>query len=295
MEVSLEPGRYVVAVSGGVDSVSLLHALRALPDVDLVVAHFDHGIRSESAEDRAFVQALAARYGLPFVYDEGRLGPDAGEAAARQARYAFLHAARRAAAAQAVVTAHHQDDALETAVINLLRGSGRKGLSALGSQPDVARPLLVVPKSAIIDYARRQGLAWREDRTNRDQTYLRNYVRHQLLARFSDQDRRELWAIISSARDRNREIDDLLAQQLTLQSRAGCLDRQWFNGLPHAAAREALAAWLRANGTRDFDSQALERLVVAAKTGRPGSRYDVSRGRGLAIGHDYLALVQPER
>ncbi len=73
--MTLPKGKYVLAVSGGVDSVSLLHALKDMPGVELVVAHYDHGIRPDSVEDRKFVQALAEEYGLPFVYEEGRLGP----------------------------------------------------------------------------------------------------------------------------------------------------------------------------------------------------------------------------
>ena len=71
MEFDLQPGRYVVAVSGGVDSVVLLHMLASRPDLELTVAHYDHGIREDSAEDRQLVQELAKLYSLPFVYQEG--------------------------------------------------------------------------------------------------------------------------------------------------------------------------------------------------------------------------------
>ena len=90
MKVQLEPGKYVVAVSGGVDSMSLLHALKDLPDVELVVAHFDHGIRPDSAQDRELVQKIADEYGLSFEYTQGHLGKDASEEQARKARYEFL-------------------------------------------------------------------------------------------------------------------------------------------------------------------------------------------------------------
>src|SRR5882724_1815869 len=136
--LDIKPGRYVVATSGGVDSMALLHLLYQMSrDSDagwwLTVAHFDHGIRSDSAEDRQLVQAIARQYGLPFVYDEGRLGPGASEATARQARYSFLHQVLGASGARAIMTAHHQDDVLETAIFNLIRGTGRKGLTSLGN------------------------------------------------------------------------------------------------------------------------------------------------------------------
>lgn len=292
MNIELKPGKYVVAVSGGVDSVVLLDVLRGLPDAELVVAHFDHGIREDSTIDRKLAQELAGKYGLAFEYGEGLLGPGASEDAARAARYDFLKKVRREHTADAIVTAHHQDDALETAIINLLRGTGRKGLSALSDRPDIRRPLLEVPKSELIDYAREHGLKWREDSTNSDQTYLRNYVRHTLLPRFDETARQELLGLIRRSRDNNNELDQFLANQLSGQDDLG---RQWFNGLPHDAAREVMAAWLRRRGIRDFDRRSLERLVVAAKTGYYGQRFDVRQGAVMAVGKDGLALVVAER
>src|SRR5437764_343012 len=134
MDVVLpKPGKYVVAVSGGVDSVALLDMLARSDDLKLVVAHFDHGIRKDSAKDRKFVEDLAKNYDLPFVYEEGHLGSGTSEAVARGARYDFLHRVKKSHGAQAIITAHHQDDVLETAIINLLRGTGRKGLTSLTS------------------------------------------------------------------------------------------------------------------------------------------------------------------
>lgn len=295
MNIELEPGKYVVAVSGGVDSVSLLHLLGELQDIELVVAHFDHGIREESAEDRQFVGALAEQSSLPFFYDEGRLGADASEATARRVRYEFLEKTRRDQNAIAVLTAHHADDVLETAIINILRGTGRKGLSSLGSQPHVARPLTQISKQEILAYARQSDLEWRDDRSNDDTAYLRNYVRHQLLDKFSEQDKRRLAEIVAEAGERNQMIDTLLVKYLPTTSDNSVLERQLFTRLPHDVAREVLAAWLRAHNLRDFDKKTLERLVVTAKTGRPGSRFDVMKGCYLAITKNHLALEPSER
>ncbi len=285
----------MVAVSGGVDSVALLHMLRDKAGVQLVVAHFDHGIRNDSAADRLFVQTLADDYGLPFVYQEGRLGAGASEATARQARYEFLEAVRRDQAASAILTAHHQDDVLETAIINMLRGGGRKGLTALANRPGVERPLLKVPKPALIAYAKDQGLNWREDVTNQDQAYLRNYVRHSILPRFDEPSRARLIEIIKNQQATNEELDDLLAGQLSERSSQTGLDRQWFAALPHQVAMETMAAWLRLNAIRDFDSKALERLVVASKVAQPGTSFDVLGGVQLNISSDGLALSDKER
>lgn len=290
-----KPGTYVLAVSGGVDSVVLLHALQEQPDLRLVVAHYDHGIRDDAVDDRHFVAELTALYGLPFVYDEGHLGAGASEQTARQARYTFLHLVRQASGAAALITAHHQDDVLETAIINMLRGTGRKGLTALHSTPTLQRPLLGVPKTSILAYAHKHNLKWHEDSTNQDDTLLRNYVRHRLLPAFSEADRAQLLALISDSQHINQELDALLVNHLHLQGKSGHLDRQTFQQLPHAVARELMAAWLRSHELRQFDTKMLERLVVAGKTAQPGHRFPVTRGYHLAVEPRYLALQVPER
>ena len=105
MELDIPKGTYVVAVSGGVDSMALLHMLVTMansnehaestkPTRRYIVAHFDHGIRTDSADDRRLVEHVARHYGLTFVYDEGKMGPGASEAAAREARYTFLRTVR---------------------------------------------------------------------------------------------------------------------------------------------------------------------------------------------------------
>jgi tRNA(Ile)-lysidine synthase len=297
------PTTYIVAVSGGVDSAVLLHILhhkyltsRVAP-WKCVVAHFDHGIRDDSGDDRLFVQGLARKYGLPFVFDEGGLGAGASEAAAREARYSFLRRVRSAAGAEAIAMAHHEDDVLETAILNLLRGTGRKGLSSLQSTPEIYRPLLGVPKANLIAYAQQHNLAWREDSTNTDTNYLRNYIRLRLLPRFDAPARQRLRELIDAARLTNTELDTLLAEQLRLQpgNHGRQLDRRWFISLPHAVAREVMAAWLRSNGITSFSRQSIERMVAHAKTLPPGKRIDVVAGHGIIVKADVLALTIDER
>src|ERR1700693_5976581 len=176
--LSLKPGKYVLAVSGGVDSVVLLDLLCKNQGLDIIVAHFDHGIRQDSARDREFVQALTRGYKLPFVLGQAKLGPNASEETARETRYEFLYGVVKKTKSKGLITAYHQDDVIETAIINLLRGTNRKGLSSRLSSDKIFRPMLEIPKSDLLAYAKANKLDWHEDLTNLDTTYLRNYIRH---------------------------------------------------------------------------------------------------------------------
>lgn len=291
MKVRVLPGTYVVAVSGGVDSMVLLDVLRQKPKLKLVVAHFDHGIRAESAQDRKLVQRIAKLHNLPFVYAKGELGPKASEALAREARYAFLRKVQAEQGAKAIITAHHQDDMLETAILNLLRGTGRRGLSSLKSRKDVLRPLLDWTKKDIREYAEEHDLVWAEDATNSDERYLRNYIRHNILSRFTKQGREDLLAHMKQASKINEEIDDLLDKDLETQPAKDELNRSWYLQLPYAVATEMMAAWLRRNGVMQFDRYLIERLVVVAKTARPGKLADVNANHIVEFTKDRIRLV----
>jgi tRNA(Ile)-lysidine synthetase-like protein len=295
IEIFVAPGRYVVAVSGGVDSVVLLHLLSKAPDLQLIVAHFDHGIRDDSGQDRELVQALSAKYGLPFVSESAHLGSGTSEAVARAARWKFLESVRETHQATAVLTAHHEDDALETAIINLIRGTGRRGLTSLANTAMRQRPLLEVPKQKILEYAREAGLEWREDSTNSDPKYLRNYLRQSIVPRFSARDRQSLMAIITRLRDVNQELDDALEAELAAHTTPDGLERAWFRQANHAEAMELMAQWLRSQGLRAFESHTLERAVIAAKVQRNGSAAPLKNGLELALSRDFLALKRIER
>jgi len=295
VNIAIEPGTYVVAVSGGVDSVALLHALSRRPDLKLVVAHYDHGIRHDSHLERKHVQQLARQYRLPFVYDMGSLGSDASEDEARRARYAFLDRVRATSGARGVITAHHKNDVLETAVLQLLRGTGRRGLSALRSRDVIHRPLLGMSKLDIQDYARSNGLVWREDSTNQDTRYLRNHVRHAIVPRMSKNQEALLHMIIDRMHEVNHEIDQLLDLTLHMQPGKSSLSRSWFTGLPHSVAMEVMAHWLRRHDVRSFDRKHLYRLVVGAKTLAPGQQIDINKEYVLKITKNLLALMQRDR
>ncbi|HET9726966.1 MAG TPA: tRNA lysidine(34) synthetase TilS, partial [Gemmatimonadales bacterium] len=181
----LPPGRALVAVSGGPDSVvllHLLHATRKLHRLGLVVAHFDHGIHPESAAVAAAVRALAARYGLPYVEGRGALGLAAAETTARSARYAWLEATRFQLGADLVVTAHHADDQVETVLMRALKGSGPAGLAGMASRRGaLVRPLLPFRRAALLRYLRAEGLTAWGDPANQDPRHLRAWLRGDVL------------------------------------------------------------------------------------------------------------------
>jgi tRNA(Ile)-lysidine synthase len=302
MDIAVPEGRYVVAVSGGVDSVTLLHVLveqvRAAggkPGNRFVVAHFDHGIRPESADDRRFVQALARQYGLPFVYERAELGAHASEAVARKARYAFLGKVQQASGAAGVITAHHQDDLLETAVLNLVRGTRGRGLHSLGTRGSLHRPMMTVQRREILAYAREHELSWCEDATNQDESTLRNYVRHRYVTPMQPPHREELLHLHHKAAEITAEIDAIIAEYLRMQPTENRLNRASFIELPHTVAREVMAVWLRERSVGiELNRRMLERLVVAAKAGKSGSRVDIANGYRLLLSSDHIELLPPQ-
>ncbi len=298
MDVKIEPGVYVVAASGGIDSMSLLDILSRSSKhrkLKLIVAHFDHGIRIDSGEDRLFVQKMANGYGLPFVYDKGYLGTDASEQKARHARYQFLEQVRKTAGAKAIITAHHQDDMLETAIINIVRGTGRRGLTSLKSGNQLIRPLLSKTKEDITNYATSNNIQWREDSTNLDTKYLRNYIRHNLVAKFSAEDKSQLFEHIDKLSELNVKINKELENYLDIHPSANKLDRHWFIMLPHVVAREVMISWLRGQGVTNIDKKQIERLVHGAKTLPPERSLSVDKQFSLIVKTDNLALDSHER
>lgn len=176
--------KLVVAVSGGVDSVTLLHAINQLNNFynwNIAVAHYDHKQRSDSHKDAELVGLLAESYGNKYYLNKHVDGIQS-EAELRKARYNFLENLRDDIGYDYIVTAHHGDDRIETAVFNTIRGADRLGMASMQAQRgSIIRPLLPFAKAELITYANLQNLAYNEDSTNTNIDFSRNFVRHELV------------------------------------------------------------------------------------------------------------------
>jgi len=190
LEMIQRNDRVIVAVSGGADSISLLHLLYSLRDffsIHLVVAHFEHGLRpTEDPAETGFVQQFAASLGLPFESEKGSLSIGRGasiEERARNARYDFLERMRGKHNAQRIALGHTLNDQAETLLMRLLRGSGPAGLGSIPPvrNSTIIRPLIETERREIEAYLDSQGLAWKTDSSNLQPTYLRNRIRLELI------------------------------------------------------------------------------------------------------------------
>jgi tRNA(Ile)-lysidine synthase len=278
--------KVIAAVSGGIDSCVMLHMLvhGAVPGFehitpeDIVVAHVNHGIRGDAADDELFVGGLAVAYGASFESVRLNLGANSSEDTARQARYKFLEAMAKKYHTPVILLAHHKQDVIETAALNIVRGTGRSGLSSLKSRDYRVRPLLDMTKKAIREYAKTNGIEWREDSTNTDHRYLRNRIRtHLEKNRETDQYikfEKELQKIDTL----NTDIDTQIAIILQYKIRKlTVLDRSLFVGLEHALSCELMRNILIKLKVSNIDKVLVEKLVISLKAAKPGTSADINK------------------
>jgi len=293
----LPPGeRVIVGVSGGGDSVCLLHILQSLR-VPVVVAHFDHGLRRSSWADGRYVLRLASELGLPAVAERlepGRLQAGAGslEERARRARYRFLASAAREWSCRVIAVGHTQDDQAETVLMHLLRGSGTRGLRGMrsvctldevtGAAEDsdlrLIRPLLSVPRQETLVYCRTRRLTIRRDPTNDQTAFLRNRVRLELLPLLEGYNpaiRESLAQTADILAGDAQAIDSVLALlgPEVIRSPEGDraeIARDWMLGLPAGLQRIVLQKMLKemAPGGTEVGFRAVERARSGLGSGK---------------------------
>lgn len=272
--------KLVVAVSGGIDSVVLLDTLVKTGGNELIVAHFDHGIRSDSADDAQFVAGLAKKYNLPFEMRREELGKMASEDYARRRRYDFLFTVAQKYQAR-LTTAHHADDVIETIALNLTRGTGWRGLAGL-SDSRIYRPLTHLYKSEIRAYAQVHHLRWHEDSTNKTTAYLRNRLRRKLagLDRDVKQQLLALW-------DCQRRLAHIITnEENSLMPTESSYSRYFFIQIDLASGLELLRHITR--GALTYPQ--LIRLLMAIKTFPAGKLYQAGAGISIRFTSRYFSL-----
>jgi len=302
---------YLVAVSGGRDSVALLHWLISLGYEQLVVCHLNHRLRGQSSDaDGRFVKALAERYNQGLA---GRIQFELGsaniralaktrkisiETAAREARYAFFAETARRQNCRTIFVAHHADDLVETFLINLFRGAGSAGLSAMreistrridGVDLTIVRPFLCLWRKEIDDYVREHRLRFREDATNKNLAPLRNRIRHRIIPYLQKtlgrNIRQNIWRTAMIAADEEKWIESELRNSTHADVSVIKL-----RTLPIALQRRVLLKWLRAQNISDVGFDAIERVrsladqdAQVAKVNLPENRHARRRAGKIFI------------
>ena len=282
----------VLAVSGGPDSMALLRGAVRLVGTDarrwrLTIAHLDHALRPGSADDATFVAEAAAALGLPFesrrtdvaalARSEGRSIEDAG----REARYRFLEEVAPAGAW--IVTAHTADDAAETVLINLLRGSGLGGVRGIPARRGrIVRPLLGHRRDTLRAQLDAAGIAYRTDPSNADPAYLRNRLRHEVLPVLEEMRPGAVERIGRFARlaaDDDALLEGLAAAELEHRTTPdGAID--WHEAPPPGLDRRVLRL---AIGPPAPSAERVEALVEAASGDRGGVRIELGGGRVASV------------
>lgn len=287
--------RVGVAVSGGADSVFLLHALRELGprwDLKLSVVHIEHGIRgAESIADAEFVRDLAESFGIPFHLrraDVPSLGGNLEEAA-RNVRQGFYGELIASGAVDRVATGHTRSDQAETVLFRILRGSGLTGLAGIlpVTGEGLIRPLLEIDRCEIEAWLRAHGIAWREDVSNQDPSYARNRLRHEILpllrAGFNPQLDTALAHLATLARD---EEDYWSSQEPKGDSQLPLILSVSDLRGPPALARRRLR---QAMGALDFDH--VERVLEMARSAKGHDRFQAP-GIDVCRSFDHIRIAR---
>ena len=276
----------LVAYSGGLDSTVLLHALyqlqSAIDDIahtefkfNLKAMHVHHGL-SPNADDWAdYCEQFCIKRAIPFEKKQVNIQQDSGlgiEATAREARYQALNAAK----ADFICLAHHQDDQAETLLLQLARGAGVKGLASMATidlKRRLLRPLLGMPKSALMQYAQSHQLQWIEDESNADTRYDRNFIRHTLLPTFDQRYasiRKTLARSATHIAEANTLLDELavIDATSTLNQQHQTVNIEQLKRLSLARQRNLIRFWLTSNGLSLPNTALLHQILQQLTTAK---------------------------
>jgi len=276
--------RYLAGISGGADSVALLHLLHRHGFRDVVVCHLDHGLRGRTAAaDARFVQKLAGDLGYPCESGKTEvkfLARDNGhsiETSAREARHAFFAICSRKYRCPRLLLAHHGDDQAETILWNLLRGSrgvsGMKEVQMLpmGGRPmECIRPLLARRRRELRAWLESKGLSWREDATNAEPFAIRNRLRHEalpLLGEIVKRDATEPLIRAAEASIERRAIEAWAVKQAAAVDPQGRLHIPKLKTLPPAMQSACIYDFLRTSGVPDLSREAVQRCMALLDLG----------------------------
>ena len=315
----------LVAVSGGPDSVALLHLLYDLREeleLHLEVAHLQHGIRGTDAqEDASFVAQLTAKLGLPFHFKEvdvlqikSTAGKGNLEALARAERYRFFADVARERKLGKIAMAHTEDDQAETVLMWLLRGAGRRGLGGMPPthQLDgisvesatglvVIRPLLGVSRAEIEAYLNERRLAFRLDRSNQDPSFLRNWIRLKLIPQLKEKMDQHLSARLAQQaeliRDEEEFLEEVARAELDQIRTPEGIDRGLLLKYSKALQRRILRVWIETirGHLRGLDFQHVEALLELIASGPPHGRLAIPGGWQLAREYQTIRLDKQAR
>jgi tRNA(Ile)-lysidine synthase len=280
---------YLVGVSGGRDSVVLLHALVELGFRRLIICHLDHGLRGrDSLNDRRFVQRLARRLGLECIcrkVDVAELSSERKlsiETAAREARHGFFTDVATSKRCSRVFLAHHADDVVETFLFNLCRGASRAGLTSMRTKSHVGkltllRPMLSVTRATIDTFASAHRIRFREDASNEDPRFVRNRLRQEAIPLLEEILGRDVRTAILRTVTIMRDEEDWIAT-LPEVTPSEVLSTREVAAMPCALQRRLLKNWLDQAGIRDVGFEEVERVrtllnMQVAKVNLPGGRH----------------------
>jgi tRNA(Ile)-lysidine synthase len=287
--------RYLIGVSGGRDSVALLHWLISLGYKKLIVCHLNHQLRGRSSDaDARFVQELAAKYQVDFERGAANVRALAKkkkmstETAAREARYSFFAKAAKRHRCHTMFLAHHADDLVETFLLNLIRGAGPTGLAGMrevstrhfdGVDLTIVRPLLSVWRTDIDKYVRGYHLKFREDATNKSLAATRNRIRNCIIPYLEKilgrNIRQNIWRTAMIAAEEEKWIDNEAPDFTNAH-----LSVPGLRALPVALQRRAIMKWLRTQNISEVGFDVIERVrsladrdAPIAKVNLPGDRH----------------------